>query len=268
MAIGDVTDFVSRFRRLLPASWWPHDDSQRAVLDALLKGYATQSAYIYDLIDELKTQARINTATGGTLDLASYDFFADAVPRLGADDSSFRRTIKNELLLSRNTRKAVRTAVQKQMGIVPIIIEPTIPGDTGAYASSLVGATQNPSLIQYGNLGATDRSTVQGGKGGYYGSVDMPAQFLLLVKYATSSSAYGSPNGGGYEKASRTSWASASGYYSVTVTTQPGGSTPLLPGKGLYSSGLFNYGYATAAELLGAINRTKAAGTTAWFRYI
>lgn len=275
MATGDKNDFISRLRRLLPTSWWPHDDDQRAVLNALLEGYATQAAFIYSLIAEVKKQARLNTMTGGTLDLASHDFFAGSLPRLGSEDTSFRRTIKNELFLSRNTRRAVRVAVQKQMGIVPIILEPTVPGDTGAYASSLVDPTANPSLIQYGNLSTNDRSSVQAGRGGYYGSVDMPGQFLLLVRSATSSAAYGSPNGNGYQSLTTTTQPDGVtplgyvfGYYSVDVTTQPGVSTALKPGKGLYSSGLLNYGYATEADLLGAINRTKAAGITAWLRRI
>lgn len=261
---GSKDDFVERLRTLLPPSWFPHDSEQRTVIDALLEVYATQYSYVYDLLQEVITQSRVLTATDGTLDLISYDFFGDQLPRRGRTDVSFRRAIDNELLASRNTVSAIRTAVQKQAGIVPWVLEPTNHADCGAYASSLIPANQNPAYqIQYGNAEPNGRSNVGSGRSGYYGSLNMTSQFMVMVRPATSTGVYGSPNAAGYGSSN------ACGYYSIDTSTQPVGTTAISIAKyQFYSSLAYDSGYASNEDVFKAINRTKAAGTTAWVKFI
>lgn len=72
MATGDQTDIFRRIKALLPQ--WFSDNTP--VLDALLRGFAYATAFVYVLIAYAARQTRIKTATDGWLDMIAADFSA------------------------------------------------------------------------------------------------------------------------------------------------------------------------------------------------
>lgn len=258
--IGDVQDMLDRLHRVLPSSWFPSDDGGRPNLNASLQGYASQAAFIYDLIAELTRQTRLSTATGGFLDLAAGDFFGTALPRqLGQTDASYRSDILGELLAERGTRVGLRQAIQRLAGRLPFVIEPQSPSDCGAYASILVPATSNPSRLGYGIDGGT--------KGGYWGSILMDCQVLVRVRRAATA---GIPVVIGYRHLSDTlsTPPTTGAYYSIRTTTQPGQPTfPLVPGRTEWGSLSQMLDFVTDAQICAAINANRPAGVTVWVRF-
>jgi len=164
MATGDQSDITQRLYALLPPTWFP--SGATPVLGAILQGPAYVLSLIYGLVAFTKQQTRISTATGGWLDLISYDFFARTLLRsTGESDSAFATRIKANLLQPAATRPALIAAITNLTGETPTVIDPWRPGDCGAYG--------------YGGLGY---NTV-----GHYGSVAMVAQCFVVVPDPASS---------------------------------------------------------------------------------
>ena len=190
MAIGDQNDMLARIKMLLPQRWFP---DSTPVLDALLSGAAWALSLIYSLVQFAQSQTRIATATGGFLDLISYDFFGNNLPRNPQEaDSAFRTRILATLLRPKATRPGMIAVLTALTGRAPIIFEPARPADTGAYGASICG---------YGAAGG-------------YGSLLLPAQaFITAYRPASSGipnvAGYGSPSGG-YSTPSRAVYASLS----------------------------------------------------------
>jgi hypothetical protein len=164
MATGDQADITQRLYAVLPPAWFP--SGATPVLGAILQGPAYVLSLIYGLVGFTKLQTRISTATGGWLDLISYDFFARALLRLtGETDSAFSARIRANLLRPAATRPSLIVAVTDLTGETPTVIDPWRPGDCGAYG--------------YGGLGY---NTI-----GYYGSLAMVAQCFVMVPDPASS---------------------------------------------------------------------------------
>lgn len=154
--IGDKADMAGRIRQMLPARWFA---DQSPVLDAVLGGLGQSWAGIYGLLQQVKAQARIATADGIFLDIASQDYLGAGLPRrAGEADAAFSSRLRLNLLAPRATRAAVVEAVTNLTGRNPVVFEPLNATDTGGYNAS----------NGYG---------VAGG----YGSLSMPYQFLLTV---------------------------------------------------------------------------------------
>src|SRR5260364_217226 len=101
----------NRFKSLLPR-WF---GNQTPVLDALL-------------------QTRLQTATGGWLDLIAADFFGDALKRGPAQsDAAFRPRIRARLSGERATRAGLTQALDDLTGREPRVFEPQRIMDTGCY---------------------------------------------------------------------------------------------------------------------------------------
>jgi hypothetical protein len=164
MATGDQADIVDRLYAVLPP-WF--STGATTVLGAVVQGPAYVFSLCYGLLAFTRDQTRISTATGGWLDLISYDFFARALLRLsGEADSAFASRIKANLLQPAATRPALIATLTRLTGRAPTVVDPWRPGDCGAYG--------------YGGLGY---NTI-----GYYGSVQMIAQSFVSAYRPTDGS--------------------------------------------------------------------------------
>lgn len=139
MARGDRNDMIARLRAGIVARWFG-DWGSAPVVGALFTGWAEVHARVYALIQYVRLQTRIKTATDGWLDLIAADYFGTRILRYqGQTDASFRGRIIAELLRERGTRAAVRRVLLDLTGREPIIFEPQRPADTGGYSSGGCG---------------------------------------------------------------------------------------------------------------------------------
>jgi hypothetical protein len=132
---GTEADVSSRLRSWLPP-WFGNDPDQAPAKEATIAGPAWALSFIFDLVGFAKLQTRIATATGGWLELIANDYLGPTFRRLfGEPDPSYSTRIRREILRHRNTRKAVRQAVEDLTGVTPIIYEPWRPADCGGLGS-------------------------------------------------------------------------------------------------------------------------------------
>jgi hypothetical protein len=135
--IGDPPDMAARMQAVLPARWF---GDAAPLLRAVLAGLGTCWSIMYGLLQTVRAQARIATASGGFLDMISADFFGTALPRRNAEaDTLFRVRIDQELLRPRATRAALALALTELTGNPPVIFEPARTSDTGGYSLGGVG---------------------------------------------------------------------------------------------------------------------------------
>ena len=128
---GDSLVLRARLRAVLPARWFA---DTAPVLEAVLAGLADGWAWLHGMLMAVRAQARIATATGGTLDLIAEDFFGTRIQRRRSQgDLAFRATILRELLRERATRGALTAALADLTGRAPMIFEPRRPADTGGW---------------------------------------------------------------------------------------------------------------------------------------
>lgn len=156
MATGDQTNILARLKTLLPPGWFPASSSGQTsptpILDGILSGFSAIAAYGYSLIQYVKNQTRIATATDGWLDIISLDLFGGALPRNpGELDPAFRARIRANLFLPANTRAALQAAVQSVTGYPVRMIEPWQPNDNARYGSSFYGYNRAARPGQYAN---------------------------------------------------------------------------------------------------------------------
>ncbi len=129
--IGDVDDMTARLRIMLPKGWFA---DIAPLLDTLLAGIGAGWSAVYSLIQVVRAQARISTATGNYLDLAATDFFGLALLRRPVEsDASFVVRFKRELLRPRANRASISLVLTELTGRAPIVFEPARPDDTGGY---------------------------------------------------------------------------------------------------------------------------------------
>ena len=183
--VGDQQDMSERLRAVLPTRWF---GDNTPVLDSLLAGLAWAWSWAYGLLQYVRAQTRLASATDSWLDIIAQDFFGLRITRRPAEtDDSFRARVRRELLRDRGTRAAVSAAIQDLTGREPRIFEPANPSDAGGYGS-LVGAG--------GGLGY--------GAAGGWGNLNLPFQCFVtayrpLGQGISSVSGWGG-NGGGYGK--------------------------------------------------------------------
>jgi hypothetical protein len=132
---GDGSDMLARLKMVLPARWF---GDVTPVLDAVLTGLAAAWSGLYGLLQTVRLQARIATASGVFLDIAASDYFGNALQRRsGEADSAFSVRIRAALLAPRATRAGVVAALVNLTGRAPVIFEPLNPTDTGGYNINL-----------------------------------------------------------------------------------------------------------------------------------
>jgi hypothetical protein len=212
MATGDQSDIFSRIKSVLPRWFGPASP----LLDALLQGLASASAFVFSLYVYARLQTRILTATDGWLDMVAADFFGAALLRSSnQSDASFRARIIINLFRERGTRNAVAKVLLDLTGRAPIIFEPQRPADTGAYRAPNSG---------YG---------VAGG----YGSMLIPFQAFVqayrpastgipfIAGYGTAPGGYGVASQADYASlAQSTSAVSDADLYAAIDSVKPAGS--------------------------------------------
>jgi hypothetical protein len=131
MATGDASDLSGRIKALLPTRWFADSNPIR---DAVISGFAVALALVYSLLQYTQLQTRIGTATDGFLDLISFDYFSDNLPRRQQEqDNPFRSRILATLLREKVTRTGMIEALVNLTGRTPIIFEPARPADTGGW---------------------------------------------------------------------------------------------------------------------------------------
>ena len=155
---GDQNDFGSRLRLTLPDHWFADTPP---VLQGVLAGLSSAWAVLYSLLQVVKQQSRIATATNSFLDLASVDFFADRLPRrTGEGDVAFRARILAAMQREHATRASL-IAAASDAGFTITVFEPARIADTGAYSV--------PGAVAW---------SVAGG----WGSLEMPLECLLTAQ--------------------------------------------------------------------------------------
>ena len=128
--IGDSPDMQQRLRLTLPTHWFA---DVAPVLDGLLAGLSVAWSSFYALLQLVKIQSRLATATDDFLDLAAVDFFGNAVARRTSEtDAVFRARLLRAMRRERATRTSLADAAS-EAGFTVTIFEAARPADTGAY---------------------------------------------------------------------------------------------------------------------------------------
>src|SRR5690348_16941119 len=97
--IGDQQDMLARLRAVLPTRWFP---DQAPVLDSISGGLASCWSWVYSLLQYVKAQTRIASASDIWLDIIALDFFGTRlVRRHGQSDAAFRSRIQREFFRER-----------------------------------------------------------------------------------------------------------------------------------------------------------------------
>lgn len=128
-------NFAERISALYPNGWARPDAlSPGGVVYSIAKAMGAGLSDLNVSVQYACNATRIQTATNGALDLASEDFFGDALPRNpGETDDAFRARILAAMLPPGATRAAVTEAIEKVTGNPVRVIEPWRPADTGVW---------------------------------------------------------------------------------------------------------------------------------------
>lgn len=133
--IGDLPDFIRRLKSTMPASWW---GDATPVLDGVLNGFAAIWSWLFGLLQSVRLQARIATASGEWLDRVAADFFGQRLRRnSGESDAALRARILMELARERATRAGLQAKLTSLTGAAPSIIEPSRAPDIGGWGCGL-----------------------------------------------------------------------------------------------------------------------------------
>lgn len=129
---------AARLRALVPVNWFPSGPSP--VLDTWLAGPAAALSWAQGLLWYARQQMRLQTASGGFLDLTAYDYFGPNLPRnSGETDAAYTARIQANLLQARNTRYAIIQVLTQLTGRVPIVFEPMRQLDCGGWNTGYLG---------------------------------------------------------------------------------------------------------------------------------
>lgn len=234
MATGDLADMVNRLKVVIPPTWFPNTQqgapSNSPVLDGLLSGVAWVWSQSYSLLQFVKSQSRIATASGVFLDIIALDFFGSFIKRRNAEsDAGLRTRIDLELFREKGTRAGLVKALTDLTGRAPAVFEPAYPLDTGGY----------------GSLGMTAGTGLGYGVAGGYGSLALPFQCFVKAYL---------PTGGGV--ASVAGWGTLGGFNGM-----PGG---YGVGAIEYASLSMVNAPVTDLDIFNTINDVRPAATIVW----
>ncbi len=131
MATGTQADFLARLKAVLPGRWFP---DTMPILDGVLSGLASAWATTYSLLQFVKAQARIATASGVYLDLIATDYFGFFIlRRTNESDVNFSARICRELFREKGTRAGLISALVALTGRTPGVFEPAYTFETGGW---------------------------------------------------------------------------------------------------------------------------------------
>lgn len=240
---GDTTDIVERLRQLLPDSWFPTTPSDRPVLDAVLEGLAPPSSHVYELIEGVREQTRLLTATGAYLDLVAGDYFgATLLRRNGQSDASFRAAVVANLFGEKATLAAHVDVLTSITGNTPTVIETAKPSNT-----SLYNAVSPCFNISYDT--------------GTHAAVSNTA-YHAMIKIARDG--VGIPNTAGYRDLTQTNTTGVTEgrYYEI------GAASPSDAGLSKYASLNSIVDLIAQSEFVQALEDVRPAGTTLWLQVV
>lgn len=172
MATGDQNDLLGRLRSYMPPTWFG-DWADAPIISALLNGIASALSTAYLLIMFFWAQTRLDTSSGGWVDIWASDFLGNSLPRkAGESDASYIARIKIAIFQKRATRPAMVSVLTQLTGSAPIIFEPARPLDSGCLGkntgvNSFCGVARMGSLAcPFGALITVFRPQVSGGSAG------------------------------------------------------------------------------------------------------
>lgn len=124
---------VWRIRTALPQSWFREN---APTLTRLLTGPAEAASQLHRMIMLAARQVRLSLADGVFLDAIAADFLGRRLMRRKDEsDDRYRHRVLTEILRERGTRHSVIHALASLTGRQPIIFEPRLPQDTGAWST-------------------------------------------------------------------------------------------------------------------------------------
>ena len=133
--------FAQRIATQFPRGWANDAAKQDGTLGTgvpgnmflLMSAISSQIQFLQTEVQYALNAQRMQTETSPKLDLASQDFFGDALPRpAGMSDANFFALIQVNLFKKVATRSALIAVIKAATGVAPRLIEPWCPADTGA----------------------------------------------------------------------------------------------------------------------------------------
>jgi hypothetical protein len=172
MATGDQSDVLGRLRSYMPPTWFG-DWAEAPIISALLNGIASVLSTAYLLIMFFWAQTRLDTSSGGWVDIWASDFLGTSLPRKpNESDPSYIARIKIAVFQPKATRPAMIQALTQLTGRAPIIFEPARPLDSGCMGentgvASFCGVSRMGSIAcPFSALITVFRPLVTGGSAG------------------------------------------------------------------------------------------------------
>lgn len=172
MATGDQQNILSRLQSYLPRGWFG-DLTQTPIVNGLLSGIASVFATIYLLVVFFGAQTRLQTSSGGWVDLWASDFLGTSLPRKpNESDASYIARIQIAIFQPKATRPAMVQTLTQLTGRAPIIFEPARPLDSGCMGAntgvaSFCGVSRMGSIAcPFSALITVFRPLVTGGSAG------------------------------------------------------------------------------------------------------
>jgi len=150
---GDQGDIESRIETYLPRGWFG-DLTQAPIIGGLIAGMASVFAVMYLLIMFFWAQTRLDTSSGGWIDIWAYDFLGNSLPRKpNESDASYIARIKIAIFQPKATRPAMFQTLTQLTGRAPIIFEPARPFDTGCMGAN-TGVASFCGVSRMGSIAA------------------------------------------------------------------------------------------------------------------
>jgi hypothetical protein len=198
---------------------------------------------IYAMLGFVNAQTRVNTATGGWLDLCAADYFGHGgLPRLQYEqDSAYRTRILYNLTAPRGTYAGMAKMLTELTGNAPLIVRPNSPVDCGGY-----GTPSNPAAG--GGLNAYSSA-------GCYGNLQLPNQVFITVYPSTTG--YGTYGGYGYGTPLTPAAGGGYGYATEGLPAIGGGAPAWVDPSSLPA-------YITDSFIYEQVNEWMPAGNIAW----
>jgi hypothetical protein len=172
MATGDNNDITSRLQSYLPRGWFG-DFTDAPIIGGVIAGIASVFAVMYTLIMFFWAQTRLQTSSGGWIDIWASDFLGTSLPRKpNESDASYIARIQIAIFQKRATRPAMISVLTQLTGRAPIIFEPARPLDSGCMGAntgvaSFCGVSRMGSIAApFGCLITAFRPLVTGGSAG------------------------------------------------------------------------------------------------------
>jgi len=107
---------------------------------------------MYTLIMFFWAQTRIQTSSGGWIDIWATDFFGTNLPRnAGESDASYIARIQVSIFQARATRPAMISVLTQLTGRAPIIFEPARPLDSGCFGAN-TGPASFYGVARFGSI--------------------------------------------------------------------------------------------------------------------